>query len=57
MESEGKKMRDKGGIWTLEGKKRREQEIQSAAVKSVICLLCESGQSPVRTGGTELLNF
>lgn len=39
------------------GKKRQEQEVQSAAARSVVCLLCESGQSPVQIGRTELVKF
>lgn len=40
LKSERKK-RHKGGIWTLEGEKRQEQEIQNATARSVVCLLCE----------------
>lgn len=45
LKPEGKKGRDKGRIWTSGKEKRQEQEIQSAAAKSIICPL---GKSAVR---------
>lgn len=45
LKSEGKKGRDKGRTRTSGKEKRQEQEIQSAAAKSIICPL---GKSAVR---------